>query len=494
MSTCDRSLRPTISRGTARRLPAPPTYALPTTSSMRGHWTSAKRTNCHGSCPESGQWGDGLAGALAQPALLRAAWNRKQDEVKEYWTKIEENSPHRMVDAYSPALEGASDDLHHTALVSLLLGDQGHLEEAFAIGQSLIERYERAGDRSGLAIALGNQSVILNSRGRLDEALMCSPGRKLFVWNWATRTDCSAATETRPSFCAEPGPSGRGHEAMPIQKEEAICLELGDRHGLSPCYGNQALLLRGWGRLQEALEMHKKEEQICREFGDKNGLQRSYGNQAVILRTWGRLEDAMVLHRREEALCRELGDKRGLEACYGNQAGILQDWGRLEEAMALHKKKEAICLELGYKASLAVRRYGNQGPHPERLGARRRSRWNCTRGKRVHLPRTGRPRWTTSLLRKSGRPFGGTGTDSKKPWSCCTRRNGSASELGNKEGLATSYGSQGVILDDWDRLEEAMALHQKEQAIYLELNDRSGLMIFGYGTQAVILIKWRRFR
>jgi hypothetical protein len=37
----------------------------------------------------------------------------------------------------------------------------------------------------------------------------------------------------------------------------------------------------------------------------------AYGNQAVILRAWGRLEEAMALHKEQEALCLELGDKDG---------------------------------------------------------------------------------------------------------------------------------------------------------------------------------------
>jgi hypothetical protein len=76
----------------------------------------------------------------------------------------------------------------------------------------------------------------------------------------------------------------------------------------------------------------------------KENLQRTYGNQALILQDWGRLEEAMALHKKKEAICLELGDKDGLQVSYGNQAEIQRAWGRLEEALALHKKKEAIAL------------------------------------------------------------------------------------------------------------------------------------------------------
>ena len=66
------------------------------------------------------------------------------------------------------------------------------------------------------------------------------------------------------------------------------------------------------GRLEEALALHKKEEAICLELGNKDGCDASYGNQALILQAWGRLEEAMALHKKQEAICLELGNRDGL--------------------------------------------------------------------------------------------------------------------------------------------------------------------------------------
>ena len=89
------------------------------------------------------------------------------------------------------------------------------------------------------------------------------------------------------------------------------------------------------------MALHKKEEALCLELGNKDGLQRTYGNQAVILQAWGRLEEATALLEKQEALCLELGNKDGLQTSYGNQAVILQAWGRLEKTMALLEKGTA---------------------------------------------------------------------------------------------------------------------------------------------------------
>jgi hypothetical protein len=60
----------------------------------------------------------------------------------------------------------------------------------------------------------------------------------------------------------------------------------------------------------------KKVEALCLELGNKDSLQSSYGNQAVVLQVWGRLEEAMALLKKAEALCLELGNKDSLAHCY----------------------------------------------------------------------------------------------------------------------------------------------------------------------------------
>jgi tetratricopeptide (TPR) repeat protein len=115
-----------------------------------------------------------------------------------------------------------------------------------------------------------------------------------------------------------------------LKQEESLWVGRDDREAkgaLPRIYGNQSNILREWGRLEEALALHKKQEAICLELGDKVELLKSYGNQAVILRIRGRLEEAMVLHKKEEDICLELGNKDGLQISYGNQALILNAWG-----------------------------------------------------------------------------------------------------------------------------------------------------------------------
>ena len=269
--------------------------------------------------------------------------------------------------------------------------------------------------------------------GELDAALRILQQHESF---WTGRDDREAKNALQASYGNQAlilKAWGRLDEAMALYKQqEAICLELGNKDGLQNSYGNQALILQDWGRLEEALALLKKQEVICLELGNKDSLQRSYGNQALILKEWGRLDEARALYKQQEVICLELGNKDSLQITYGNQALILKAWGRLEEAMALHKKEEAICLELGNKDSLQ-RSYGNQAGI-------------------FHL--WGRLEEAMALY--------------KQQEAICL-------ELGNKYGLQKTYGNQALILINQDRLNEALVLLQKSETICIELGLKKDL-------------------
>ena len=226
--------------------------------------------------------------------------------------------------------------------------------------------------------------------------------------------------------------TGQYQWAFDVIKAEEKIADL-PKSRLCANYGAQALILREWGRLQEAIAFHKREESIAHELGHKAGLAASYGNQALILQIWGRLDEAMSLHKQEEQIKEELGDRAGLANSYGNQALILKAWNRLDEALALHKQAERIQKELGDRAGLAIS-YGNQA---------------------LILKAWDRQDEALSLHKQEEQIY---------------------KEVGNRAGLAASYGNQAVILHAWDRLDEALSLHKQEEQICKEVGSRSGLI------------------
>jgi len=225
-----------------------------------------------------------------------------------------------------------------------------------------VEQVWRAGDTERMD-RISSWGFSLGRRiGEMEAALRILVKRDSF---WSGRNDREAQDSLQRSYGSQAlilRVWGRLEEAMALlKKQEALCLELGDKDSLQRSYGSQASILQDWGQLEEAMALYEKKEALCLELGNKGGLQRSYGGQGLILKAWGRLDEAMALLKKQEALCLELSNKDSLQRGYGNQALILQDLGRLEEAMALLKMKETLCLELGNRGGLQAS-YGNQVP------------------------------------------------------------------------------------------------------------------------------------
>jgi tetratricopeptide (TPR) repeat protein len=308
----------------------------------------------------------------------------------------------------------------------------GRPTDAFEICERRVRAAEARNDRARVQAWLGNQALILQAWGRLEEAMALHKQEEAICRDLGNRAGLQASLGNQALILKA---WGRLEEAMALLKQkEAICRDLGNRAGLGRSLGNQALILRRWGRPEEAMDLHKQEEAICRDLGDRAGLQASLGNQALVLKAWGRLEEAMALLKQQEAMCRDLGDRAGQQASLGNQAVILQAWGRLEEAMDFLKQQEAICRDLGDRAGLQ-RSLGNQA---------------------LILTAWGRLEEAIALH--------------KQEEAICR-------DLGDRADLQRSLGNQAVILQAWGRLEEAMALHKQEEAICRDLGDRADLAI-----------------
>ena len=61
-------------------------------------------------------------------------------------------------------------------------------------------------------------------------------------------------------------------------------------------------------------------------------MQRTYGNQALILKDWGRYVEAIQLLQKAEALCRSLNLKRDLGYCNWQWGSVAQAQGDRETA------------------------------------------------------------------------------------------------------------------------------------------------------------------
>ena len=103
------------------------------------------------------------------------------------------------------------------------------------------------------------------------------------------------------------------------------------------------------GELEEAFRILKQKESFHAGRSDGEALdvlQGSYGDQALILKAWGRLEEALALHKQQEAICLELGNKGRLGYCYYQWGLLAQRQGDKQAARQKFEQALALFTEL----------------------------------------------------------------------------------------------------------------------------------------------------
>jgi tetratricopeptide (TPR) repeat protein len=85
---------------------------------------------------------------------------------------------------------------------------------------------------------------------------------------------------------------------------------LGNKAGLGSSYGNQALTLKDWGKLDEAMKLLKEQEKICKELGDKAGLGNSYWNRGLLFKEMKQHDEAIKRLKESIKFQEELKDHR----------------------------------------------------------------------------------------------------------------------------------------------------------------------------------------
>lgn len=244
----------------------------------------------------------------------------------------------------------------------------------------------------------------------------------------------------------------RGHrgEAYPLRRRLAdYYRETRNSPKLANALGNQAVVLLGWGKLDEAMAWFKEAERLHREFNDKAGLQSALGNQALIQQARGKLDEAWRLLEEKETLCREIGERKGLAIALGNMAAISHAEGDLAEAKALFKEQEQIFRESGDKFGLSV----------------------CLGNQAVLLHEAGRSADALKLLK---------------------RQEDTSRELGHQDGLAGALGKQAAILYSQGEFGQSMDLHRQEMEILQRTGSKAALLI-NYRNQVPVAMRLGNF-
>ena len=86
-----------------------------------------------------------------------------------------------------------------------------------------------------------------------------------------------------------------------LQQEEALCLELGNNDSLQICYGNQALILKAWGRLEEGWRCTRNRKRSAWNWGTGAALLTATG-----LGAFSRANSVIAIRNMKSSLPRSL--------------------------------------------------------------------------------------------------------------------------------------------------------------------------------------------
>jgi tetratricopeptide (TPR) repeat protein len=311
----------------------------------------------------AGEWAK-LASLLLDPNFFTAAWDQSEFDVKNYWTRVEENSTMRLIDAYRPFPEAATHNVTYLWDLARLLHESGHPAEALDLWERLSEIYRQQGDLEMLAGSLAVQAIVLREQGELNGAMALFEESERFFRLIDNPSKVAGSLTGQATILSDSGDLPR---ALALHQECArIFLNQNEPEGLAVSYGSQAIILRALGEPEQAMALHAKEERLCRELGRPDGLATSLGNQALIHHDRGNLEVALDLQREKTRICRELGNPFSLAVSLGNQAAILRELGKADQALALHEEEESICRDLRNMPGLATSLYNQAAILQER--------------------------------------------------------------------------------------------------------------------------------
>ncbi|MEN6428712.1 MAG: AAA family ATPase [Phycisphaerales bacterium] len=354
---------------------------------------------------------------------------------------------------------------------ALILWTRGDIDEAMVLIKDQERICRQLGDLDGLQMSLLNQSVILKMQGDLDGAMALLKEQERVCRHSGNLAGLSANLGNQALILQD---RGNLDGAMTLHKEEeGICRQLGDLDGLQTTLGNQGLILKTRGDFDGAMALYKEKERICRQLGNLDSLQRSLGNQAVILTYRGDLDGAMALHKEQERICRRLDNPEGLHTALGGQALILRARGDLDGAMNMFREVERICRQLGNLDGLQ-RTLGNQALILH----------DCTdfKGAMALLKeqeeicrRLGKPDSLASSLGNQGVILR-AGGDSDGAMNLFKEQERICRQLGSPDDLQRALYNQALTLQDHGDLDGAMTLHKEREEICQQLEDYEGLL------------------
>jgi tetratricopeptide (TPR) repeat protein len=261
-----------------------------------------------------------------------------------YWQELEGNSGFRANVTYRLVLQDCERYAEHVDIVGFLLGSRGHAIEAAELLKHKADRCRKAGDRQGLARALGNLAATLSCTSRPDEAIAAC--REL---EQICREDQDPQGRVRALSTMGMILSQQQRYVLAIQcLEEAIEIARTQRIGVL-----LANALVNLGAVFFSMAELWATPGAAKEMAADPSMQELLGSPDSRSLAANLLDQALMLYREVETLATQAGDMIALYKICLNQADVLLKQGQVIAAEAKAKRADSICREMGSKLGLA---------------------------------------------------------------------------------------------------------------------------------------------
>jgi tetratricopeptide (TPR) repeat protein len=132
-----------------------------------------------------------------------------------------------------------------------------------------------------------------------------------------------------------------------LQRSLALHTQAEHLPGKISALNMMAILLRSWGRYQEARQAFEEALELCQQSQDQWTLSVTLNNLGYLERIQGRLEQARLAHQKSLELKQHFDDRRGIAVTLSNLAFVAAELGDYDQARCHHLQSLEISRQVG---------------------------------------------------------------------------------------------------------------------------------------------------
>jgi tetratricopeptide (TPR) repeat protein len=271
---------------------------------------------------------EGLRALLVDPPFIEAAYDADPDLLARLWARLEESSAYRAATAYAPFAARPLD--RATSIVTPLVAQFGGAPVVLELRGAAVDALREADPRGNLPAALANLAAAQSTVGQLPQALVT-----LDELERALGT--GGAPEVRIALHQNRGVVLRGlgrlDEAVrDLERAETVAREAGRPGDVQSAAGERAGVLAQQGRTQEALAATAVQVEAATASGEAPARMRALLTRAPLLVQTGDIAGAAKCVAEGEYLARDLGDLEWLATALTLHVQLRQWENRLDLA------------------------------------------------------------------------------------------------------------------------------------------------------------------